>query len=464
MTWLLLPIVSSLLLICLPQSLAQNSDLKVESFRMLNPDPSTPGVKFQTGAAVTINSASLYVRSNGPDTLTAATPPPMNYDLKMYISALDENGTMDDPVEVTGFQIDQVSVSDHRSSELQTSGEHFYQTAAYTITYPNDKCLTHSHLCVRVEKEAGATYVDDDPANDINCIKFIRSDGIDTAGLTDCPSEVQASNLVLTPSYANFSANSSVDITFSIDLKNMGGTKVSGGPSNIGFSAFIGNSDSESATIQFDLDDTLTLGSLDDGVGEWDMTTYSGHQVRIQIPAQNCQSFTHLCVFFVDVGGVSDTDTTNNIACLLFGESGIGPIECPGDVPPTEAVVITTPVEVATSPNTTTAGAVTVPQGKSGYVSLHGGAVAGIALGCAIAGAGVALVSFFLRAYMSKHARVHTSSTDGNNDVEKPKIEKSPEKEKLPDDNTTNPEDSNKNGEAKPTPEENMELVNLSTE
>ncbi|XP_070538391.1 uncharacterized protein [Ptychodera flava] len=408
--------IQSILLVLrlLSQYSAQNCDLKIESFTITNPDPVSANLVFERDIPKAVYTSAMYVRNDGPDDLTAVTPPTRNYDVKMYISGLDVHGNMDDPIEVIGYFLQ--DSTDRRSDSLQiysvAGDEHYYLTFGYSVTYPGDKCLTHSHLCMVIEKDLGATYVDNKSTNDFNCVKFIQ--GFGNAGLTDCRSEVETSNLVLIPTYAKFITNCPVNITFDIDLKNMGGTKVPGGASNIGFSAFIGNSDSESATIQFDLDGTLMLGNLDAGIDEWDLTTYSGHQVSIQIPEKNCQSYTHFCVVFQNVGNVPDADETNNIVCLSFGESGIGPIDCPAE--PTDAV-ITTVVDVASSPNIT-AGAVTIQQENADYLSLHVGAVVGIALGSAIAGACLVLFPILLRGVIANRCKDHGSSMDRNQDKE----------------------------------------------
>nr|XP_002740940.1 PREDICTED: uncharacterized protein LOC100373745 [Saccoglossus kowalevskii] len=370
---------------------AQNCDLTVKDMNFGDPNPNTDTIRYVTDVDTTVDIFFAYVGNNGPDNLPAGTAGE-HFEIKMYISALDDSGNMDDPEEVTTY-----INGDSKVDELPASDEKSYASNGFTIQYHSSKCSTHSHLCLKIVKNG--VYTDNDPTNDFQCLPFVKGASTAAVGLTNCQSDVIPTSIsVSDPNPANFSSNEPVNATFSVNLQNAGGTKVPGSTStsdNIAFSIFIADTVSESASIKSDLTDSLvyTWNDVSTGIDEWGEVAYDNLKVTIAIPVLDCDQYQYLCIVFEKgVNAAFDDDESNNLVCIPF--SDFGSISCP--VRTTTAPVRTTPIAIASTSKviSTTGGApnVTMSEGNTGIVNIHVGVVVGIALSCAVVGAGLAFL------------------------------------------------------------------------
>ncbi|XP_002732518.1 uncharacterized protein LOC100371511 [Saccoglossus kowalevskii] len=312
-------------------TMAIDTDLALQIYTIFNPMPFA--VVFELDTDVAINSMSITVTNNGPDDLPAAGAGNVNYEVKMYIAAV-ENGYMVDPVEVTGFNLND-DVALRRANGIASDANQLYQmpnVATAVVNYPSEKCSTHSHLCVALEH--GSTYVDNNADNDYFCLEFIDGMFSEVAGPTACASDVLISEINITnPASPVYTYDEPTTITFDMQLHNAGGAVVPGGNDNLGLQVFISSDNSSSSEFLLDITFSLNI-NLSASIEPWGDTIYRGLSVNVSIPAENCDVYTYLCVLFVQGSETAtfDDETGNNLMCLTFdevSENGIGVIECP---------------------------------------------------------------------------------------------------------------------------------------
>ncbi|XP_077987919.1 uncharacterized protein LOC144442440 isoform X2 [Glandiceps talaboti] len=283
------------------------------------------------------------------------------------------------------------------------------------------------------------------------------------AGSTDCVSDVVPVALDVTnQDPVNMTANSTIELTYSIQLKNAGGTAIAGAADSITFEAFIASTESESVGTVLNIDDAQhVIGDVSAGIDEWETTPYTGSKVTFTVPLETCSDYNYFCVKFVKGASASyDDDDSNNLICISFGDStsGLDVINCP--VTETNVSVTTRSPEVATtvaatSPKTNVS-TVAPEQNESGYIDIHVGAVVGIALGCAVAGAVVVGLGALAKSMLSKPgntAKVHDSAETGNS-----KANLDTSNEEKPDETPENVySEAPANGDAQPVAPENAE-------
>ncbi|XP_070538214.1 uncharacterized protein [Ptychodera flava] len=375
------------------ESLAESADLKVTRLIFSNPDPSQATPIYTVDTAVTVVLATFYVDNDGPDNLAAAASG-NNYDVKMYLSVGDD---MTDPQEITTFSF--TDSSSNLANSLNSGASHFYLAPNFDITYPSNLCRTHSHVCLQVEKEAGAVYTDPDTSNNYYCVPFDM--GVtDAAGYTTCPSDPVPYNLTLEGSNT-FTSGVELNVTVTVAIENQGGTPVEGSTSsedNIAFTRiFLANAQSEGASRLADFSNTIgyTYSDVSSDIGPWGVTTYTGIKASVTLPDAKCSSYQYLCLLFsLGANGSSNFDdtTSNNLVCGELGspaDGGIGDTVCP---------------EVTTLAPNVTADTGEASQGSGGgYVRIHGGVIFLIILIFIIVGAVAALlIEFGVKKYLKK--------------------------------------------------------------
>ncbi|XP_006818722.1 uncharacterized protein LOC100376629 [Saccoglossus kowalevskii] len=398
----------------------ENADLRVSGLSINNPNPNQNTPVYLVDTATTVALMTFYVNNDGPDNLEAAASG-NNYEVKVYIAELNS----DETAIVASDEVSTFTLSDESglSGALANGANVFYMATNFALTYPSNLCASYTHVCAKVEKDAGATYDDTDATNDFNCLPFIQGTTGSAAGLTDCPSDIVPIALNVTdPSPPSFVYGSEVNVTLSVTIENQGGTAVVGSTANednLAFSKiFIANTQSESASTMVDFSDTLqyTWNDVSDGIDEWGNTEYSGITASITIPEVDCADYVYLCIVLdLGINSTADDDTSNNLYCGEFGSfviGGIGEVICPiitTTVSVTQAVtkVATTQGQISTTPVEDES---TV---DSSIVSVHIAVIVGIAIGGLVVGAAAALLIQYSVAKFAKAKELKKNANPG---------------------------------------------------
>jgi len=371
------------------RTFAVDADLKVSGLSIASPNPDVTTVVYNTDTNVNVVAMTLNVVNDGPDALTTETS--NQYDLKMYLSDGDSLG---DPQEVTTYVA--ADTSNFRYGPLSNGGSSFFLTSNFDLNYPSNLCPTHSHVCVKIEKQTN-TYNDSDSSNDYQCLPFIKGAAGTAVGFTDCPSDPVPIEVNIT-SAPTFTYDQQENVTFQITIENQGGAEVEGSTSSIDSiafsSVFLADTESVSASKKLDLTSSLSYQSSDvsANIDPWSETTYTGIGVSITVPSADCRSYNYFCVLFAPGNNATFSDTdSNNLICGELDTSYIGYVVCPD---PT-TVVVTTPAATTTTVTIATADTGEVGESDSGMVNIHVGAIVGITFAALIVGAVASLLVLY---------------------------------------------------------------------
>ena len=120
-------------------------------------------------------------------------------------------------------------------------------------------------------------------------------------------------------------------VTYSIDLRNAGGTDIASSASGNNFalsfliSSHADPSDVDASTLMFDAE-TSNSDNLDAGITAGSTITVSTASAMINIPSDDCETYQYTCVEVskVDTAVFTDSVSTNNYVCLGFGDVAEG--------------------------------------------------------------------------------------------------------------------------------------------
>ena len=146
------------------------------------------------------------------------------------------------------------------------------------------------------------------------------------------PTDIEAYGLTVTsPTSLTFDLDVDNIVTYSVVVRNAGGTDIAAAASgdNFGLTFLISShadpTDADATTIEF-VAETSGAANLGAAVAAGSTVTVTGANAMINIPSATCSTYQYTCVQVSVASGASydDSVTTNNYYCLAFGDVAEG--------------------------------------------------------------------------------------------------------------------------------------------
>jgi hypothetical protein len=154
-------------------------------------------------------------------------------------------------------------------------------------------------------------------------------------------SDIEAYGLSVTsPSNLIFDLDVDNIVTYSVVVRNAGGTDIAASSSGDNFaltfliSSHADPTDVDATTVEFAAE-TSSAENLAAGITAGSTVTITGANAMINIPSATCSTYQYTCVQVSVASGASydDSVTTNNYYCLAFGDTAenlAGLVTCSG--------------------------------------------------------------------------------------------------------------------------------------
>ncbi|XP_077997668.1 uncharacterized protein LOC144450808 [Glandiceps talaboti] len=273
---------------------------------------------FETDVEIT-----FYVTNNGGLSIPA-TDDGNNFVAKVYLNKGAYLNSDKTPVSTTNGEYS-LEISG-KATDLAIPG------ISLKITIPTLKarCEELTHVCISIAHE-DSKYIDSDPTNDVICVEF-GSVYSKFPGIKNCDVDIDLSvtSLTVRPSLPVYEFDEDVATSIDVGIANNGDGDLTPAMSeSVNYDLeffFTNNANLEDASNVIRVDARKVMYdavALSVGVLSGADIVLKKDDAQINIPLEDCLSITHICVNVTlnrnDLV-FSDPDSTNNDACLEFGD------------------------------------------------------------------------------------------------------------------------------------------------
>ncbi|XP_077861942.1 uncharacterized protein LOC144342973, partial [Saccoglossus kowalevskii] len=200
----------------------------------------------------------------------------------------------------------QSSVVDATGTSTAAANAASITDAVLSLTLDAEQCTVYTRLCIELQ----VTDTDSDTRNNVACLLFTENPA-STAICTDVA--VNSFSITSPSSDLVYTIGTSTDVTIDIDLDS-----VNGGAEVSGVKAFFANDDTSSQSSVVDATGTSTAAA--------NAASITDAVLSLTLDAEQCTVYTRLCIELQVTD--TDSDTRNNVACLLFTENPASTVIC----------------------------------------------------------------------------------------------------------------------------------------
>ncbi|XP_077861944.1 uncharacterized protein LOC144342975 [Saccoglossus kowalevskii] len=200
----------------------------------------------------------------------------------------------------------QSSVVDATGTSTAAANAASITDAVLSLTLDAEQCTVYTRLCIELQ----VTDTDSDTRNNVACLLFTEN----PASTVICTDVAVNSFSITSPSSdLVYTIGTSTDVTIDIDLDS-----VNGGAEVSGVKAFFANDDTSSQSSVVDATGTSTAAA--------NAASITDAVLSLTLDAEQCTVYTRLCIELQVTD--TDSDTRNNVACLLFTENPASTVIC----------------------------------------------------------------------------------------------------------------------------------------